>query len=351
MKNFFSKNNNERNMDIVKKFKMVIFLFSLSIVVFCAVYFLKKPVSILEEIKVVETDKANLKNIKQTTNIIGTVKAKYYSMLTAQDNGILNMIAQPGSKMKKGELIAVINNSEVEQNYYLSLNAENLAKNQSERAEKLLKSAAYSKYEFEKNKHTWIIAQKDLLSAKKELEKLKIYAPFDGFVGSYKTDNGHQLRIGDAIVSFYDPSSIKVEFDIPESLLHSINNGSEVFILGKTYYLTNVQKLLDRDKHMSNSSVDIECDNCVIGSNIDVTLSIVDKKGVIVIPFDAVFLKSMQTNVYVVKDNKLLLRPVKLGVREKELVEIISGLEVGEEFVISNTNRLYDGIKVKTHKM
>ncbi len=69
----------------------------------------------------------------------------------------------------------------------------------------------------------------------------------------------------------------------------------------------------------------------------------------IAIPSEAIFLRERLPYVYTVKDDKVSLTSVELGIRDKHRVEIISGLEVGQEVVIKGQSRLYPGILVKTH--
>ncbi len=334
-----------------KKNKKIIALASLLLVAFLIYYyFFKASMAPPQDIKVVEVEIVALKDISQTTRLIGTIKAKHSSLLTAQDTGIFNIVAQAGAKLNKNDLIAKIENNEIEKNYNLSVSAEMIAKEQLERAKHLLKSGTYSKSEFEKVKNSWISAQKDLATAKNDFEKLQIHAPFNGILGGYKVSEGQQLKIDDPIASFYDPASVVVEFDIPSSVVQYVNNGQKLSIMGKEYQLTHIQKMLDEDKHMSPASVEINCDNCLIGSNVDVDLNLVDKQQVIVIPFEAIFLKQGSPSVYVIEDNQASLKQVKLGLREKELVEIISGLEAGEAVVVHGVGRLYPSVNVKIHQ-
>ncbi len=341
-----------RIIKIAKKNKKIIALVSLFLLAFFIYhYFFKANIAPPQDIKVVEIEIATLKDISQTTRLIGTIKAKHSSLLIAQDAGVFSIVAQAGARLNKNDLIAKIENNEIEKNYNLSLSAEVIAKEQFERTKRLLKSGTYSKSEFEKVKSSWILAEKDLAMAKKDFEKLQIRAPFNGILGSYKIREGQQLKIGDPIVSFYDPSSVIVEFDIPSSVVQYINNGQKLSIMGKEYKLTHIQKMLDEDKHMSPASVEINCDNCLIGSNVDVDLNLVDRQQVIVIPFEAIFLKQGSPSIYVIEDNQASLKQVKLGLREKELVEIISGLEAGEAVVVHGVGRLYPGVNVKIHQL
>lgn len=333
------------------KIQKIIFFFSLGVIIFIACYyFFKSPALPMQDIKVVEIERISLKNIKQTNKLIGTIKAKHYTILTARRNGILKIVAKSGQQMKKGDLIAEIENKEIEDHYDLSISAELISREQLAIANSLLKSGTYSRNEFDAIKNDWISSEKDVVNSKIELEKLKIYAPFDGILASYKVSDGKQLIIDDVITSFYDPRTINVEFDIPGPIVPLINEGQNLTIRGKEYKLSYIQKILDAEKHMSPASVDIICDDCLIGDNIDVELSIIEKKNVIVIPFEAVFLKQEKKNVYVIEEGRASLREIELGLREKDLVEVISGLKEGENIVKCSTGRLYPNVQVKIHQ-
>lgn len=302
-----------------------------------------------QDIKVVEIEKAELKDIIQTTDLIGTVKANNSSTLIAQENGILNIVLSSGSMTNKGNIIAKIENNEIERNYNLLSDAEAIARAQFERAKVLLKSDTYSQSQFEVIKNSWILAQKDLADAKINLDKLKFYSPFNGIVGHYKIKSGQYIQKGEKIVTIYDPSSIRVDFDIPAPIISNINTNQKLLINEQEYQLTSVQKILDDEKHMIPASVNINCKDCIIGANVDVKLFLTKRKQVIVIPFEAVFLKEGKPSVYIVENNKTILKNIELGLREKQSIEIISGLKAGEDIVIRGTNRLNPELEVKIH--
>lgn len=303
-----------------------------------------------QDVKVVEAEKIQLQNISQTIRLIGTINAKNSSMLIAQDSGTLRIIFDSGSKVKKGETIAKLENSELEKNYELLKKAKDIATEQYKRADSLYNSGSYSKAEFDIIKNNLITAEKNLHDSKIALDKLTFYAPFDGIVGYYKIKSGEHAQLGQKVVNFYDPEFLRVDFDIPSSVVKKLNDGQKVKINDESYKISIIQKILDEDKHMVPVYVEIDNQDHVIGSNVYVELSIIDKQQVIVIPFEAVFLQQETSSVYIIKDNTLELRPVKLGIREKDLVEIESGLEIGEEIVSCATSRLYPGVQVKIHK-
>jgi membrane fusion protein (multidrug efflux system) len=334
----------------LQKFKLILAVIILLVSFFSWRQFFSAHPVLTQDVKVVEVEKVKLKNITQTIRLIGSVKARSSTTLTAQDAGILNIIIPSGAKVSKNTLIAKIYSNEVEKRYSLSSAAEIIAKEQFERAKNLLKSRAFSKNEFDKVHNAWIIVQKELAEAKIAFDKLQFYAPFDGIVGSYKIRQGAQIKRDEQIVSFYDPSNVTIEFDIPASAMSDVNNGQDLFILDKRYKLKSVQKMLDEEKHMSPASVDIICLDCLIGSNLNVDLVLKEKTQVIVIPFESVFLRNGEHMVYVIENDKAVLRNVKLGIRDKHNIEITSGLSEGEAVVITGASRLYPGVNVKVHQ-
>ena len=335
---------------MAKNKKLFITIIALLFISFLCYSYFSSKASPRQDIKVVEVDKLTLKDISQTTSLIGTIRAKNATMLTAQGEGVLETIVSSGTQMLKGDIIARIANKEVEKNYELSLESKAIAEEQFKRIKSLKTSKTYSQQDLENAQNTWITAQKNLADSKIALDKLVFYAPFDGLVGSYKAKEGQQLQIAAQVVNFFNPDAITVDFDIPQSILPNINNAQNLSILGKKYQLDYVQKMLDEDKHMSPANVDIECSDCIIGSTIIVDLTVLEKKQVIIVPLEAVFLSEGKSSVYVVENNKAMLRNVELGIKQKELVEITSGLKEGEEVVIRSTNRLSPGVDVQIHQ-
>lgn len=296
--------------------------------------------------KVVEVEKAELQTIQQTARFIGTIRSEQATTLVAKSKGILDRFVNSGQHVKKGELIAQIDNKDIERNFKLSQDMEHIAKLQYDRFSQLQKTGVISQNALEEKKSILIEAQKKMTDAKIAMDEIKIYAPFDGIVGIFKIREGSQVQEGDVLVSFYDPSTTIVEFDVPLSIMNVIHDGSTVFIDKKQYPLTYIQKMLDEETHMSPAYVNIDCQNCIIGSTVDVNLVVKEKQSVIVIPFEAVFLREGKTFVYIVKDEKASLTPVVLGIREKESVEITSGLQKNDVVIVRGQARLYPGVPV-----
>jgi membrane fusion protein (multidrug efflux system) len=296
--------------------------------------------------KQVEIEVVKLQDIQNTIRLLGTIHPQHAAVLISKGSGILDALIPTGQKIKKGALIAKIDNVDVEKNLQLSTSAEVLAKAQLDRFSPLVKTGFVSSKEIEEKKQAWIDAQKELSKAKIELDNLRFYAPFDGIIGAYKKREGAQVNSGEAVVAIYDPSSLVVDFDIPCSTITTVNEGQPVSVLGKQYTLTHVQKMLDDDSHMCPGDVTIKCDQCLIGSTVDVDLVVAEKKKTIVVPFQALFLKESLPFVYVVLNKKVTLIAVKTGLKQKDQIEIIEGLKPGQQLIIKGQSRLYPEMPV-----
>ncbi|WP_199741670.1 efflux RND transporter periplasmic adaptor subunit [Legionella sp. km535] len=300
--------------------------------------------------KLVEVETVTSQKLQQSIRLLGTLHPKHTTVLVSKGNGMLDELIPTGQKVKKGTLIAKIDNPEVEKNLNLSISTEALAKSQLDRFKPLLKTKFVSPKEVEEKKQAWLDAQKELSKAKIELDNLRFYAPFDGIIGAYKKREGSEVTIGEAVVSIYDPSSLVVDFDIPCSNLTEIHEGQPVRIFGKEYPLSHFQRMIDETTHMCPADVDIQCDNCLVGATINVDLIVAEKSNTIVIPTQALFLRNSQPFVYIVEKDKVVLLPVKTGLQQENTIEITEGLKIGQQLIIKGQDRLYSEMTVEIHQ-
>jgi membrane fusion protein (multidrug efflux system) len=304
------------------------------------------PAISLTNAKAVEVQKVTLSKITQTEEFIGIIKSKKNAKLLAHSTGVLNIIKQSGEKIKKGDIIAYLDIAEHKENYEYLKSALEIATDQYNRSIKLKESDIINKTQIDEKKNLLIKAKQNFSNIKNILEKNNIRAPFDSTIGTYNGTNSY-VNEGDEIVTLYDYDNLLVEFDIPIDIASNINNPSNILILGNIYKLHNIQKIMDQDNLMCKAFVDIECKDCIIGSSVKVILDIIEKKSVIIVPEDSIFLRNNINYVYIVIDNKAIAKHVQLGIRQKNLVEIKHGLDVGDVLIIKAVENLKDNQKIK----
>lgn len=339
--------NAKNKFSVLVKYKKFIFISIITGIFFFSYKYFMRPIpQISQEEKIVEVEIVHYGIIRQTADFIGTIRSGLQTTLTAQTKGILDINSKPGEILKKGWLIAKIGNENIERNYKILKELEEIARLQFYRSNSLLKSGTLSENIVEEKKSILLKLQKELSDVEIALEETKIYAPFDGVVGLFKLREGSQVNLGDSIVQFYDPKLLIVEFDVPAYIATQVKDGARVFINSEKYYLTHIQKMLDEETHMCPAYIQINCPGCIIGTTTNVNLVVQEKQSVIVIPFEAIFFLKEQPFVYIIKENKATLTPVELGIRDKKIIEVISGLKEGDQLIVYGHNRIYPGSPV-----
>jgi membrane fusion protein (multidrug efflux system) len=330
---------------VKEKYKIAVCLAVVAIVAFK--FFYTKKTEPPEHIKVVETEIVARSEMKHRINLIGVVRPKHYCVLTAKARGTVDTLIPEGSSVKKGDLIAKVENLDIEKTYKLSVSAREIAQRQYDRIFYLAQKSISSKKEADDLHQRLIEADKNLARASIDLENTRLKAPFDGILGAYKVKDGEQISEGDRVASFYNHLQLMVEFEIPSQYVHKINSGQEVIVNGKAAALKHVQKAVDEETHMCPASVEINSEaDILIGDSVDLVLTVEEKEKAMVVPASAVFIRNGKDMVYVIKDGKTDLREVEIGLRNRDNVEILKGLDEKDEIVTIAQDRLYPGMSV-----
>lgn len=296
--------------------------------------------------KVVEAEVIKKDRFLLTTRLIGSIKAKNETILTAKTDGAVDFFVHPGDSVKKGTVIAEIEAADLKKSFDLSTQAYEIAQKKYERAVALSKSKTVSTQELEEREKEMINAEKDYRASKRQLEQSQFIAPFDGIVGVFKIREGSHMNAGNVLVAFFQPDKLIVTFDIPEDLVPRVKKGQKVFAGGKEFTLTGYQPVIDPETHMALASFDYSCDNCVIGSNVDVELALIDKEQAMSVPLEAIYYKDNQAFVFVIKEGKAMPQKITLGERAENRFEVLDGLSEGDQVVSKNISRLWPTVDV-----
>ncbi len=297
--------------------------------------------------KVVESHIVSKGPIAKTTRLLGSVQAQKLFTANAGIEGTVSYIAPAGLSLKAGEIIARIQNDPIEEAYLSALKAVQIASDQYNRQILLFKSKATSRQTVEDKFTTLSAARSTLVLAKINYDKAIFVAPFDGIVGSHISPVGSRTKIGDTVVTFYNTSAFTVKFDIPSDYVKTLGNDGMVSINGQNYKIDFIQKALSTNTYTVPAHINFHCDSCISGEMLDVDLHLISKDNVIVVPKSSIFIRDKDYFAYKIKDNKIQLVQVKLGVTEKNKIEITEGIEAGDQIVLKGQHRLYPGMDVK----
>jgi len=307
----------------------------------------------------------------------GNVQPFITSPIYARTNGYLRKwYADIGAHVKQGQLLAVIETPEVDQQLEQSLSNLNTAKANlalaeitKNRYQGLLKSNAVAQQDADNAVGTYN-ANKAIVEANqanvKQLQALqsfqKVYAPFDGVVTARNTDIGDLINSGSSggvktdLFHVAQPGKLRVYVNVPEEYSQGIKVGMTADLSLAEFPGRKFQGKLVRTAEAINMTtrtllIEIDVDNptgtLLTGSYAEVHLAVPTQASTLLLPVNALLFRSEGLRVGIVKDGKVVLSAVTPGHDFGNQIEIVSGLKPDDQVIINPPDSLVDGQQVQ----
>ena len=292
------------------------------------------------------------------------LKTRKNVLILPEFQGTLEQIfVNEGQNVKKGKLLAEINDSGLkEQLEQLTIQA-NFAKESFERTERLWNNNIGSEIQFLKSKTDFESSQKMVEQMKDRLSKTKIYAPFDGEVDEIISNQGSNLIPGvSQILRLVNLDKIYAEASVSEKYISFIEEGTEAIVqvplLGKEIKSQIIQtgNFINPSNRTFRVEVPVENIDNKIKQNLDakIKINIYSKKDAVVIPLRIVREDASGRNfVYVmnqdVKEGVYVTAKtfISLGNKNNTDVEVTEGLKIGDMLVLEGASIVEDSQRVK----
>ncbi len=319
---------------------------------------------------------------KQTTpaqEIIlpGNVQPFISSPIYARTNGYLkNWYVDIGAPVKQGQLLAVIDAPEVDQQLAQSLSNLNTAKANlalaeitKNRYEGLIKTNAVAQQDVDNAvgsyKANLAIVEADEANVK-QLQALqgfeKIYAPFDGVVTARNTDIGDLIDSGSAggvktdMFHIAQPGTLRVYVNVPEEYSQGVKVGMTANLALAEFPGRTFQGRLVRTADAINVTtrtllIEVDVANPIgtllTGSYAEVHLQVPTPASTYLIPVNTLLFRSEGLHVGIVKDGKVELSTVTPGHDFGDQIEIVSGLKANDQVIINPPDSIVSGQQVQ----
>lgn len=311
----------------------------------------------------VTTARAEAATWESLIHAVGSLEAVQGVMVTAELTGKVTRIAfAPGKKVQAGDLLVTQDTSSEEARLRAAEAAASLAKINFERARGLLAQRAIAKSEYDNAEAQHKSAVAEVEGIRTLIDKKTIRAPFAGRLGIRLVNLGQFLKEGEPIVTLQSLDPIFVNFLLPQQEIARIRTGLTVRV--KTDALPG-ERLEGRITAV-NPEVEAATRNIRIQATLDnpgerlrpgmfanVTVLMPELKPVIVIPETAVLYAPYSDSVFIVEEGKsdagkkpvLTLRQqfVRLGEKQGDFTEVISGLGAGQTVVSTGVFKLRNG--------
>jgi RND family efflux transporter MFP subunit len=307
----------------------------------------------------------------------GNVQPFISAPIFSRTNGYLkSWHADIGQRVKKGQLLAIVETPEVDQQ--LAQSRSNLATAQANlklaeitknRYESLLKTHAVAQQDADNAVGTYN-ANKTIVEANQanvnQLRTLqsfeKIYAPFDGIITARNTDVGQLIAAGNSgnvktdLFHISQPGKLRVYVNVPEQYSRAAAPGLSADLTlaefpgrkfqGKLVRTSNAINFTDRTL-LAEIAVDNPSGELLTGAYAQVHLQVPEQRSAQLLPVSTLIFRSQGLQVAVVRAGSVVLTPVTPGRDFGDQIEIVAGLKGDESVIVSPPDSLISGQKVQ----
>lgn len=298
-----------------------------------------------------------LQPLEQTIEAIGSARAKESVTITTSVTEKIEAIHfQQGQSVDKDTLLVSLNSEEEEAQ--LKAARVNLAEQKREykRIENLVEQKSVSASELDRLQSSIDLAKARINEAQAKIADRRIRAPFSGQLGLRFVSPGALLSPGDIITSLDKIEQLEVEFELAETYLPYIQPGQKLKATSNAYpqleFKGEIETLDSRVNNATRSirvRATIENKEEKLKPGMMLVLSIVsEQRQAIMIPEEAVFMRANQHYVYAVNESMSVSeKAVEVGLRTRGKVEIINGLDNGEQIVHQGLLKVRPGSQVE----
>lgn len=330
----------------------------------------------------------------------GTLEARVQTVISSKISGRIDqMLVDQGDRVKKDQTLLRLDNSELKQQVEIARSALSAAKSSVDRVQadqtraqvvldqaqrdhmrnqKLFINKSISSNDMEKSEKALSIAKADLASSRAavaeaqkylfvaqntldyhlaRLEDVFIKAPFDGLIIRRDREPGYVVVPGSPIFLMISTDEMWVRAWVDETEMENVSPGQEAMVIFRSepdnYHIGKVVRLgRETDRETREFIVDVRVEslpkNWSVGQRAEAFIIKAEKKDIVILPFGLIMREKGRAGVFIVENGNAAWRFLRIGLRGREKVEILEGLNPGDTVIIPvDSKRSFKGKKVK----
>jgi len=358
--------------------KKIFTILSLSAILFISCGKDKKELTNTEAPIAVKVSGISADNQSEFVMASGKIEAENSANVSTRMMGYVTKInVKVGQKVNAGQLLVSINNTDlqakkaqVDASILQATAGYNNAKKDYERFVALFAQQSASQKELDDMTSRYEMAKASLEGAKQMRNEVmaqfnysNITAPFSGVVTNTFVKEGDMANPGMPLVSIEGTNQMQVTAMVSESDITAIQNGMKAKVLVKSTneeFSGTVTEVSSSAKNtggqylvkLNLSKVDKKV---LAGMFVNVQFPILNKTketsnstDKVVVPESALVHQGQLTGIYTIgNENTAILRWLRVGKTYGNQVEVLSGLNSNEQYIVSAEGKLYNGAKVK----
>jgi len=268
---------------------------------------------------------------------------------------IIQITFQEGSVVRKGQLLARVNDA-ILQAELRKLQAQiPLAEAKVNRQKILLDKDVVSKESYEQVVTDLETLKADIELVKSKIELTELKAPFDGVIGLRSVSEGQYVDPTTRIAILTKISPLKIEFSINERQTNSIKEGIKL-----KFHLQDDPNIYSASVYAVESLLDVKTRTLKAralypntdgklkpGRSCSIEIQMQEIRNTIAVPSEAVIAELGNDLAYIYREGKAEQVKLTKGIRTESKLQILDGLKVGDTLIVTGTMQLRTGMPVE----
>lgn len=304
----------------------------------------------------VEVIQARLHTFEDRVEAVGTTRARQsIDIVPLTDGRLIALPVDAGTEVDPGQLLARLDD-EIERADVAQAEAQlREAERALERARQLRRTNAMADAMVEQLTAEEAVARAELDRARRRLADRSVFAPFGGRIGLLQVDEGARVTDTTVITTLDDLSAVEVEFALPETLFGRLTMGMGVDATATAFpgrhfrgTVAEVDTRIDTVSRAFKVRAHVPNPDGTLPAGMFMRISVVlETREVLAVPDEAIGVQAAETVVFTAVEGSARRRPVTLGKRQGELVEITAGVEPGDLVIVRGHQSVRDGAAIR----
>ncbi len=292
----------------------------------------------------------------ETLEALGTAKANEAVVVTPTlEERVIAVLFEDGDSVRKGQVLVKLDDSEARHQLEEAQAALREQQKQYDRTRMLAKTNSTSRSRLDEEQSLLEIAEAKVALLEARLRDYTIRAPFPGILGIRQISNGAVVDSDTVITTLDDTTIIKLDFTVPETYMGVLESGMKVSARSPAYKdrsftgtVTAISSRVDPQTRTLTVRAKIPNPDQVLKPGMLLTVELIkDRSQALIIPEEAVVMdKDKKFALVVTTANTVERREIVTGRRSPGKVEVISGLDAGQQVIIKGLTRVRPGSSV-----
>jgi membrane fusion protein, multidrug efflux system len=302
----------------------------------------------------VDVAEARQENVADIVRATGRIEAVHAIELKPDAQGrIIRLLFREGQAVREGAPLIRIDDALLRAQAERARADRDLANQQLERVRRLRAENASAPADLERAEAAARSADAALALLELQIERTTVRAPFTGVVGQRFVSIGDYVTPSMPLLTLHTVNPHHAVIDVPERHATALSPGQtvEFSVAAQPDRVFSAEvEFIDPVVHDENRTILVKAraantDGVLRpGMFIEARLATGTRPGAILIPEDAVQPLRTGNVVWAVVDGSASRRVVQLGARARGLVEVVSGVEAGEQVVVGGLERMAEGM-------